>query len=292
MKSMTGYGSAQLEDGGEILRVEVASTNHRYLKMTLHLPDAFQPYEREVEKLIKDRISRGAVFLSATYQAARPGGDYAVDGSVIQSYKAQLKKLNKELGMDQDVTLGLLLSLPGAVVLKENGTASSRRWKAFRNVFKDAIENMAQMRQTEGGSLGKEIGGRARRLNTSLERVEKQASRIVSDYAARLKKRLKVLLNGSDAKMNDQDVLRETVLFAERSDVTEEVCRLRSHLEQLTQEITKDGEIGRKLDFITQEMLREVNTIGSKANDAPISKIVVNMKAEIDKIKEQVQNIE
>ena len=233
MKSMTGYGSAQVEDGGDLLRVEVSSMNHRYLKISLRLPEQFQPYEREIEKLVRDAAARGSVLVTATYQPAGPTGEYVVDAEVIRRYTTQLGKLNKELNVEKEITLGLLLSLPGAIIVREDGAASGKKWKTFKSAFKTAIEEMVQMREAEGASLTKEIETRVRRLEASLDRVEKQAPRIVSAYAARLKKRVKALLQGTETTLNDQDIVREVALFAERSDVTEEICRLRSHLAQM-----------------------------------------------------------
>jgi len=294
MNSMTGFGSARSESGGELIIVEVSSVNNRYIKIISKVPDVLYPFEREIEEEVSRKVSRGTAYVTVTIQSPRTEGVCGIDEDVAAGYIKQARALARQHKLSSEISLDALLNLPN-VIRAELPTEQEKRrvWNKVRRVLRAAVTGLCEMRAKEGAALKRELTSRVAALKRMLARVRRRGPRIIKEYREKFQARLNALLKKSGVTLSDGDVLREIAIFADRCDVTEEICRMESHIEQFVHTLdVKGGAPGKKLDFIAQEMLREINTIGSKANDAESTRLVVDMKTEMGKIKEQLQNVE
>jgi uncharacterized protein (TIGR00255 family) len=293
MNSMTGFGSARTESGGELITVDLSSVNNRYIKIISKIPDALYPFEREMEQEISKNISRGTVYVTITVQSPRLEGACRIDEDVAAAYIKQARSLARKHKLSVEISLDGVLSLPNVIRAEiSSEEAKHKMWNKTRRVLDAALKDLCAMRAREGAALKKELASRTGRLRRVLARVRRRRPQMLKDYRKKFHERLNTLLKSSGVTMSREEVLREVAIFADRCDVTEEMCRLESHIEQFVAALDARGAPGKKLDFISQEMLREANTIGSKANDAETTRLVVDMKTEIGKIKEQLQNVE
>lgn len=294
IRSMTGFGLATAEADGTHYVVEIRSLNNRYFKSQLRLPDELQGLEAELEPALRRRLNRGSVVLTLTYSDASEHAAARINTAAVQSYLEQLLEIDG-LGHDSTrIDIGALLHLPGVVI---HGTGEDRLTQArpvVLQLVEEACGKLLVMRKREGGTLHDELHQNRQLIVDRLRLIAERAPLVVEEYQLRLKQRMESLLADTDAVVRDEDLIREVAVYAERSDIAEEVSRLAAHLGQFAEIIDDDGgePSGRTLDFLTQEMLREANTIASKSSDAPISKLIVEIKGAIDRMREQVQNVE
>jgi uncharacterized protein (TIGR00255 family) len=291
--SMTGHGEAQRHQDGTSVAVEVRTINNRYLKLSFRASDGYQSLEPQVESIVRQHIRRGTIQVNLRVDREPSPDDYRVNEVVLQSYLAQLQRLVGSNVQSESSLLTSLLSLPG--VIREpmaSADAIESRWPLIEVVLQEALTNLGQMRTDEGRSMGADLAANARAIAAELAAVERRAPQVVDAYRGRLSERLNKLLGELGVQIQPADIVREVGIFAERSDIAEEIVRLRSHLEQFDTMMATDESAGRKLEFLTQEMFRETNTIGSKANDAEIARHVIEMKSAIERMREMIQNVE
>ena len=291
LKSMTGYGRVKVENDLREITVELRSVNHRYLDLNIKVPRIYGYLEDVVSKQAQAAIARGKVDIFVSVRA-KEGADIKVtpNMAVIQGYMDALKKVSETYGIPADVSALSLLRLPDAMEQNKEEADADQLKAEVSAVLAQALEEYNAMREKEGARLVEDVIYRAGLIAKSVEFVENRSPDCVEEYRTRIAARMNEILDGSE--LAQQRILQEAALYADKVNVTEEIVRLRSHLSQLHTMLKSPVAIGRKLDFLVQEMNRETNTIGSKANDFQIAKTVVDMKAEIEKIREQIQNLE
>jgi uncharacterized protein (TIGR00255 family) len=290
--SMTGFGEAVLEDGGQVYHVEVQSYNQRYLKTTLHLPDEYAFLEAEVERLLRQRLTRGSVTVRLHVRDVGSPTTLALNTAAVQAYVAQLRAA---LGDDPRVTIDLatLLNLPGVCEMRElTETEREHRWTVLARLLETALERLIAMRVREGRVLAKDLAVHCEEIGRSLAVVRQRAPAVLVEYRDRLAARIAELIADSNIRLAEDDLLKEVSIYAERSDLSEELSRLAGHVEQFRALMTAAEPAGRKLEFIAQEMLREANTMGSKTGDPAIAREIIQIKSAVDRLKEQVANAE
>ena len=297
LRSMTGYGRAQKIINGRDILVEVRSVNHRYYEYSSRIPRAYSYIDEKLKALLKSAISRGKAEVSVTINNIE-GKDtvIAVNKDVAEGYVNALRSLYQQMGADgecwleADIKLSKLLKMPDIFTIQKAPDDEEQVWADVAEVASEAIAKFVDMRTTEGERLFADVNSKADLILEMVGKVEELSPQTVENYRSRLYKKLSEVLESKN--IDEQRILTEAAIFSEKIAVDEETVRLRSHIAQLKEMLVNEEAIGRKLDFIVQEMNREVNTIGSKAQDLNITKIVVDMKAEIEKIREQIQNIE
>ena len=292
INSMTGYGEARIHVDEVSYRLEIRSLNNKYFKASIKLPELFQHLESDVEKLLRSRLGRGSITFSLRIKDESPAAAYELNRAALQQYISQLEPLTDGNGAVR-IDIGQLLELPGVCQPPEADEATrTAQSELITSLSSEAIKKLIVMRQVEGKALLADLDTQCDILRRSLSEIRERSPKVVKDYHERLRGRVQELLHGGQIELDAEVLAREVAVFAERCDLNEEIARLGSHLEHFAELCAAPEESGRKLEFITQEMLREANTIGSKANDAEIARRIVMMKAAIDRIKEQVQNIE
>jgi uncharacterized protein (TIGR00255 family) len=291
LRSMTGFGSATVAGKGVSVQVEVRSVNHRHLQAKLRLPPDLGHLESQVDALVRKQLRRGAVQLSARVIRAKNELPARVNKDVAAAYLRSLKALASELKLKGDLELADLVRLPGVVAAYEEDTDLEHVGKLVLKATAAALRDLVQMREQEGEALAKDMTSHAVAIAKIHKRIQRGAPGLVRRHQADLKRRVSDLLDGAEG-LSDGDLAREVALLADKLDVSEELSRLDAHLEQLDRLLTKGGAVGRKLDFLAQEFNREANTIGSKCNDARTSHAVVELKTQIERLREQVQNVE
>lgn len=290
--SMTGFGEAHSQGGPLEIAAEVRTINSRHLKFSLRCPEAYSVLEPLIETLVRDKFRRGTVQLNLRVSRATAADDYRINRAVLESYLRQVDEVVSEHRAD-DVPIASLLSLPG--VIEENRSRvedPQADWEVIEPVVAAACEAASKFRLREGQALADDLITQCAAINGSLQSIADRAPKLGDEYRQRLTGRIDRALAGMDITLQPTDVIREVAIYCDRSDISEEVVRLRSHLEQFERTVKLADGGGRKLEFITQEMGREVNTIGSKANDTEISANVVDMKTALERIREQIQNVE
>ncbi|MDR2705076.1 MAG: YicC family protein [Planctomycetaceae bacterium] len=295
--SMTGYGVAVCQAEGIAVSVELKAVNNRYFKLSLRMSDGYGSLETRIEPLIRSSIERGSVNASIRIQQEKKVSDYKISAPVLQSYFEQLVELGSQLGHLGEFplpSLDRLVFLPGVVEIDANrhGEENEKIWNIIEKTLHEALDALQIMRQTEGSSMFRDLNANIETLYRLVQNVEQLTPRIVPLYQQKLSERIGKVMAEQGATLNNTDLLREIAVYADRCDISEETVRFRSHLVQFTDAMLSKESCGRKLDFLTQELLRETNTMGSKANDADITKNVVEMKTTIERIREMVQNIE
>jgi len=289
---MTGFGRATTAHALGAVTVEVKSVNNRFLKVSMRLPDAFAEIEAELETQIRNGLARGSVYANISFDRGRPDVSYSLNEDLLKDWLPKLKTLAKQAG-SREPELADLLGMEGAVLQQaEPIQLDESLAAAVKDALANALKGLREMRAREGESLARDMDARVKNVAQLAKRVETRAPQVVQEYKVKLRARLDKLLADSGVAADDAAIVREVAFFADRCDITEETTRLEHHCAQFLKGMAAQGEVGRKLDFVAQEMLRETNTIGSKANDAELASIVVEMKSEIEKIKEQVQNLE
>lgn len=293
LKSMTGFGRAESKDDKAILSVEVRSVNNRFLKIASKLPEVFQPYQERLEKILKDRLSRGSVHLDVEYKPLHEMPGFHINLETLKGYYRSIKELREELGPEGDVPLAALFSLPGICErVKVLEDEAEKLVPVLEGLINSALDELLLMRTQEGRALEEAITHSKERIVHLLDVLEERAPMVVSSYRDRLRKRLSSLLEDVEVALPEGELARELAFFAERSDISEEIARLRSHIAQLEDAINDKGPSGRRQEFIVQEMFREANTMGSKVSDGDMLRDIIDIKMEIEKIREQVFNVE
>ena len=291
MKSMTGYGRAKQELHGRTITAELRAVNHRYLDCTVKAPRQYGFLDDAVKKAAAARIARGKVEVSIGVET-QEGGEIAVtvNHAVSEHYPAALHELADRYGLRDDVSVMSLAKLPDVLGSERIEQDAEEMIRDVLSVFSEACDSFEEMRTREGAKLAEDVRGRASEIERMVGEVEVRSPERVREYREKLLARMKEVL--ADTSIDETRIVKEAAIYADKTAVDEETVRLRSHLQQLDGMLNEVKPVGRKLDFLVQEMNRETNTIGSKANDVSMAQIVVNIKSEIEKIREQIQNIE
>lgn len=292
LRSMTGFGAAAgAAPSGALLRVEVRSVNHRHLALKMRLPEALAALEPEVETRVRARCERGAVTLHANLERGEGAAGARVDHGAARAYKEAFERLGRELALPGTLSLDTLAALPGVIVTGAATELEEGLAAAFLARVEEALEALLAMRAREGVALEADLRKHANALRVFVARIETRMPAVLAGHKAALEKRIQELL-GRGLTLAPNDLAREVALLCDKLDVSEELARLASHLGQLDELLAKGGRVGRQLDFLVQELLREVNTIGSKCSDAEAAHLVVEAKTDVERLREQVQNIE
>lgn len=292
LRSMTGFGSAQAVIQGVEYAVEVRSVNNRYFKGVIKLPESLSALEADIERILRKEVYRGTVTLAVRMRIPDDQRAYRVNTAALASYIDQLRVLEVEANPTMRIDLAQLLQLPGVTEPPPVEELCQRTQQGLMDLIRKVLADLARMRDQDGKGLQDEFTGHCRMILQKVAGIAGLAPQVVRDYQDRLIARVKELTASAKIDIDAESLAREVALFAERCDVAEEISRLRTHVEQFLATMAAPEPSGRKLDFIAQEMLREANTIGSKANDATIAQAVVDIKTAIDRIKEQAQNVE
>lgn len=289
--SMTGYGEARLQDDRWTVNVEVRSVNNRHLKLTVKATDPYGALEPEFERLVRETVRRGTITLQLRVERPRRQEDYRINTVALTSYRDQVQAVLGAGGPQVD--LGPLLALPGVVEERRPSTDDPHEdWPVLAGLVGEALRRLQAVRAEEGRAMSTELVALGESISVHLARIADRGPEAVSSYQKRLRDRIQGFLQEHGVTVEPKDLVREVAIFADRADIAEEVVRLRAHLGQF-QEVVHDPESsGRKLEFVVQEMGRETNTIGSKANDVEISRSVVEIKGTLEKIRELIQNVE
>lgn len=291
IKSMTGFGRGSIEQDGRSFIVEIKSVNHRYCDLNIKMPKSFLSFEDRIRKTVLEKISRGKVDVFITQNKQEKLGVKAVlDENLADSYVECLKRIKDKYDIKEGLSVSLIAKFPDVIILKQEEEDMENIWKILSVPIEDAISLLVEMREKEGLKLKKDILLKCDYIKQLLDKIEKRSPFVVGEYKEKLNERLKELLQ--DYQIDENRIAMEVAIFGDKACIDEEIVRLNSHLVQLRETFNLDEPIGRKLDFILQEMNRETNTIGSKANDLEITNSVLNIKNEIEKIREQIQNIE
>ena len=291
MESMTGYGQADGPTSIGILSVEVRSVNHRFCDIALKLPRKLSYLENRVKELVKSQLSRGRIDVSIRLDSAeRNGYRLEPDLELARQYVEALRALKSKLKLKGEISLDMVAQFKDILVPVEEGKEGEAFWEEVREILQRSLDVLKEMRRREGAGLVRDLRERLRYIGNLAGKINNRAPSVLEEYRQRLEQRVRVMLSGTD--LDPVRLSQEVAFFAERSDITEETVRLRSHLAQFEEMLDSKEPAGRKLDFLVQEIHREVNTVSSKANDVMISQAVVEIKGELEKIREQIQNIE
>lgn len=290
IKSMTGFGRGNYEEHGRSFIVEIKTINHRYTDISIRYPRQLSYLEDSIRKYVQNTISRGKVDIYI-YQDKFNEEDIhvSVDEVLAEEYLKAIKKLKDKFSLKDDITLSFLAKIPEIISIEKEEN-NDEVWDILKKAIDRALESLVSMRIAEGTKLYNDILDRAKYIKEMVCIVEERSPNVVIEYKERLDERIKEICK--DVSIDESRIATEVAFFADKSNITEEIVRLYSHIDQLSTILQEKDPIGRKLDFLIQEMNREINTIGSKANDLKITKIVVDIKSEIEKIREQIQNIE
>ena len=298
LKSMTGFGRGQYEDENFSITVEMKTVNHRYNEVAIRLPRFLNPLEDKIRKTILKTVNRGRidVFINADYTSSE-NCTLKVDKNLAAAYHKALQEVGSAIGLEE-LTLNsaqevmYLSRCQDVINVKEGFFDVESVWHKVEQAVNEALKNLVAMRETEGGNIYGDFIYRADLIAEKLTQIEARSPMVVEEYQAKLTERLNNLLADHNITVEPERLLQEVAIFADRASITEEIVRLKSHIKQFKNIINSDQPVGRKLDFLIQEFNREANTIASKANDYTLAQIVVEIKAEIEKIREQIQNIE
>lgn len=291
IKSMTGFGRAEVTDENRKFTVEIKSVNHRYLDVGIKMPKKLNFFESAIRNLLKEYIERGKVDVFISYE------DYTEDNYALKynediaaQYLAHLKAMSEKFGIENDIRVSTLSRYPEVFTMEEQSIDEKELWAVLERALRGAAEQFVQSRIVEGERLRSDMIEKLDGMLTYVDFIEERSPIILQEYRARLEEKVKELLG--DKQLDDARIATEVTIFADKICVDEETVRLRSHIQSTKDTLNAGGGIGRKLDFIAQEMNREANTILSKANDLKISDIGINLKTDIEKVREQIQNIE
>jgi uncharacterized protein (TIGR00255 family) len=290
---MTGHGEAQCHHEHAMVGIEVRAVNNRFLKVSTRISEGFSVLEPLIEGVVKQRVRRGTVQVSIRIEREPGPDDFRLNEAVLAGYREQLERMAQQWGFSEPVRLDQLLTLPGVVDEKRGASWSAEDfWPVIENTLLAALENLARMRAEEGAAMAADLQANCQIIVGQLNQIAQMAPTVVENYQRRITERVNKLLAEFEIGLKSAEVVREVGIFADRCDISEEIVRLRSHLEQFDLIAGVEESSGRKLDFVIQEMLRETNTIGSKANDAGISRHVVEIKTAIERMREMIQNVE
>ena len=292
IKSMTAFGRAKKTVEGRTFTVEMRSLNSRYGEVIVRMPPQFLPLEDQIKKLVATKISRGRVeVIIKVKNGSQTVSDIHVNLPLAKAYYSALCELNETLQIKEKVGLQALLGMQGIITATESEEDLDKTWSHLSSCVSDALEGIDTMRISEGMAIYQDFQKRLQSVEGDLSRIRELAPSMLSQYHSRLKERIATLTQGT-VEIDPNRLAQEAAFLADKSDIMEEIVRAESHLKQFRNMIESDGPAGRALDFLLQELNREVNTIGSKGGDAQLPQIVVGLKSELEKLREQVQNIE
>ncbi|MFV0388314.1 MAG: YicC/YloC family endoribonuclease [Pyrinomonadaceae bacterium] len=292
MKSMTGYGRGEASGDRFVISIDIKTINNRFLDIHLRLPAELQEIEGELKRMISERLSRGRVDINLQFE--RTGDvEFELNESLVNGYISALKRISAEFSISGEPDLNLVARLPNALQIKRQ-EISEAFLSGIKQTLADALDNLESMRASEGTALKNDLSIILTQIADAIPEIEKITDDVADEYRAKLTRKIETLLAKSELQVEvDQGrIAQEVAIMAERSDISEEITRLKSHVEQFYGIMNEEGAIGKKLDFLTQELNRESNTIASKTNSIAIKETALNLKANIEKIREQIQNIE
>lgn len=291
MKSMTGFGKNERAVDGRKIRVEIKSVNHRFLDINIRMPRFLLFLEEDVRRYLKTILSRGRVDVFVNYSSEREDAkSVSMDMSVIRGYLSVADRIEKETGIKNDLCVSDLIKMPDAVTFEENETDEQAVRSLLMDALKKAAAELVSAREAEGAELIKDVKKRLSDIRSLSGNIAKNEDVVLKEYRSKLKERIDALLES--VPLDEMRLAQEVAIYADRCNVTEEVVRIKSHVDQFAEALKSGRPQGRNLDFIVQELNREFNTIGSKSGDADITKMVIAGKVEIEKIREQIQNLE
>ena len=293
IKSMTGFGRAEYNDGKRIITVEIRTVNHRYSDITIKMPRRYSFAEDKIKSKVKEIVVRGKTDVSIMVENITENDlNISLNTAIAHQYYDNLKKLSDEFGMKDEITLEFLAGMPDVIKTMPDIEDEEEILKSLLVPVEEACRKLDEMRSVEGAKLAEDLISRGELIRSLTAKISERSPKVVEEYTQKLKARIAELI-GDSAVIPEDRILLEAAIFADKCSITEELVRLDSHTTQLANIITKSTQPdGKKLDFLVQEMNREANTIGSKANDIEITNLMLSIKAEVEKIREQVQNIE
>ena len=291
IKSMTGFGRCESHQGDRKFTVEIKAVNHRYFDVSIKLPKKFSFFEPAIRNLLKQYVQRGKVDVFITYE------DFSMADTALKynetlaaEYLKNFRRMADTFGLEDDIRVSVLGRCPEVLVMEEQEIDEKEIWALMQEALKGACGQLVSSREKEGESLREDLLDKLGKMEENVALIEKRYPEIVEEYRRKLEEKVKELL--ADAQIEDSRIAAEVILFADKICTDEETVRLKSHISTMTEALKKGGAVGRKLDFIAQEMNREANTILSKANDLATSNIAIDLKTEIERLREQIQNIE
>lgn len=290
LTSMTGYGRAANSSSRGAVTVEIRSLNHRYFDVSLRMPREFSAVEERVRSQISQRVARGRIEVSVSVEWRGESRSVAFDTHLARVYAEGLASLADALELEPIRAVDAVSRLPDVITISEAEVDADSLWEMLRPALSDAIDQVVEMRKEEGARLERDIAGRIEVIEQAVVEVGQRAPEVVEAYRAKLARRVGEMIE--DVRVDESRLATEVALFADRCDITEETVRFKSHIKQFRDTILESGDCGKKLDFIIQEMNREANTIAAKSQDSSISALAVEIKAELEKVREQVQNVE
>jgi len=290
MHSMTGYGRAQASAEGVAVVVEIQAVNKRQAEVILNLPDSLTAWESEIRAIVDRAISRGRITVNLNLEFTSPEVEPVLNRQLAKSYLAAFKALQSELRLNGEITIDTLLRSPGVIEQPTTKQLPAKTRTPILTALQAALDQLLAMRAKEGANLKRDLTRRIKTMRSCLHKVKKLQPRASERYRTNLHARIRK--SGIEIPLDDDRLAKEVAFFSERSDFSEEVTRLNSHLGQLVDTFEKEESIGRTLEFLCQEIGRELNTLSAKANDAEISQLVVQTKSELEKVREQIQNVE
>ncbi len=290
-RSMTGFGKGEVQTRFGFFSAEIKTLNHKFLEITFKLPNSLAIFDDKVKTLVKNRIKRGKIYLNLIHETPEGGtGNIFIDENLARSYSSGLKRLRKKLNIKDPIRLADIVSFPGVINYKLAAKGTAKMWPFVKEAIEEALKKLVKDREKEGNALFKDLIRRINKVNRIVSNIKNKAASNVQKYKKKLEDRIKELSGGYHIDAGRLEV--EVALFAKNSDVTEELTRLNNHIHNFTRTIRKDSEVGKKLDFIAQELHREINTVGAKSSGFNVSSGVIEVKTEIEKIREQLKNIE
>lgn len=291
LKSMTGFGRAQKEIDGYVITVELKSVNHRYFEFSSRVPRQYGFLDEKLKSYINGKVSRGKIECYVTIEALNTDtADVVVNHTLATAYVNALKEIAETYELKDDFGASTISRFPEVLVVRKSDEDEEKLWGYVQEVCSEAIDKFVAMREVEGSKMKDDIYSRGQFILDCVSYIEEHSPQTVKEYNDKLVERVHELLG--DVSLDESRILQEVAVYADKVAVAEETVRLRSHIEQLNTFISSDEPVGRKMDFLVQEINRETNTIGSKANDVDIARKVVDIKADVEKIREQIQNIE
>lgn len=289
--SMTGFGRGEFKSNEAEVSVEIRAVNHRYSDISVKMPKYLSFLEERIREYIQGNISRGRIDVYVSYdQLERKASEIRLNLELAGNYFSALEQLKAQTGIKDSIPLSLIAAFPDVIVARQSEMDEEKIWSQLSEALGQAVKALLQMRRKEGENLKQDILEKLETIGTSVLEIKNRAQYVVQEYQQRLEKRIDELNKGLE--MDKDRLCQEVVIFADKSNIDEELVRLKSHISQTVSTLKSGGAVGRKLDFLIQEMYREINTIGSKGNDLEISKKVIDVKTELEKIREQIQNIE
>lgn len=291
IKSMTGFGRGEAQDDTKKFTVEMKSVNHRFSEIVVRMPKFYSSLEDKIRKIIQQQVSRGRVDVFISYEeVGTKTKQVKVDKELALAYHNALRELEGTLNKQANQSLMDIARFPDVLKVEEDEEDLEKEWQVLKKAVEKAANQLVEMRGVEGAKLKKDLQERVETIGRINEEIKERSPKVVEEYKERLGSRIKELLG--DVQIDETRLVNEVAFFADRCSITEETVRLQSHLDQIKESLNSHEAVGRKQDFLVQELYREINTIGSKANDMEIAAMVISAKSEIEKIREQVQNIE